>query len=57
MKAADRNFQGIWIPKRIYLNQEVNWYAKILFLEIHSFNPPPSTVRNATCPTSIYPLF
>ncbi len=37
MKAADRNFQGIWIPKMIYLNTEVNWYAKILFLEIHSF--------------------
>lgn len=37
MKATDRNFQGIWIPKVIYLNQEVNWYAKILFLEIHSF--------------------
>ncbi len=37
MKAEDRNFQGIWIPKIIYLNTEVNWYAKILFLEIHSF--------------------
>ncbi len=37
MKAADRNFEGIWIPKIIYLNTEVNWYAKILFLEIHSF--------------------
>lgn len=37
MKATDRNFQGIWIPKMIYLNTEVNWYAKILFLEIHSF--------------------
>ena len=37
MNAADRNFQGIWIPKLIYLNTEVNWYAKILFLEIHSF--------------------
>lgn len=37
MKASDRNFQGIWIPKIIYLNSEVNWYAKILFLEIHSF--------------------
>ncbi|WP_051254301.1 helix-turn-helix domain-containing protein [Arenibacter latericius] len=33
----DRNFKGIWIPKSIYLNSEVNWYAKILFLEIHSF--------------------
>ena len=37
MKAGDRNFQGIWIPKLIYLNTEINWYAKILFLEIHSF--------------------
>ncbi|ASV31030.1 helix-turn-helix domain-containing protein [Maribacter cobaltidurans] len=37
MKVIDRNFQGIWIPKQIYLNTEVNWYAKILFLEIHSF--------------------
>ena len=37
MKDTDRNFQGIWIPKLIYLNTEVNWYAKILFLEIHSF--------------------
>ncbi len=37
MKTTDRNFQGIWIPKSVYLNTEVNWYAKILFLEIHSF--------------------
>ena len=37
MKVAERNFQGIWIPKTIYLNTKVNWYAKILFLEIHSF--------------------
>ncbi len=37
MKVAERNFQGIWIPKTIYLNTQVNWYAKILFLEIHSF--------------------
>lgn len=37
MKASDRNFQGIWIPRSVYLSTEVNWYAKILFLEIHSF--------------------
>ncbi|WP_149304446.1 helix-turn-helix domain-containing protein [Pareuzebyella sediminis] len=37
MKLSERNFQGIWIPRIIYLNPEVNWYAKILFLEIHSF--------------------
>lgn len=37
MKTTERNFQGIWIPRSIYLNTEVNWYAKILFMEIHSF--------------------
>src|SRR5690606_6874306 len=37
MEPRERNFQGIWIPRSIYLNTEVNWYAKILFLEIHSF--------------------
>ena len=35
MSSRDRDFQGIWIPKAIYLNKEANWYAKILFLEIH----------------------
>ena len=37
MKPRERNFQGIWIPRSIYLNTQVNWHAKILFLEIHSF--------------------
>src|SRR5690606_41550666 len=37
MEPRERNFQGIWIPRSIYLNTEVNWYAKILFMEIHSF--------------------
>lgn len=37
MKPTERNFQGIWIPRAIYLDTEVNWYAKILFMEIHSF--------------------
>lgn len=37
MKPRERNFQGIWIPRTIYLNTKVNWHAKILFLEIHSF--------------------
>lgn len=37
MEPRERNFQGIWIPRSIYLNNEVNWYAKILFMEIHSF--------------------
>lgn len=37
MEKSDRNFKGIWIPKSIYMNSEVNWHAKILFLEINSF--------------------
>lgn len=37
MMEDERNFSGIWIPKIIYLDKSVNWMAKILFLEIHSF--------------------
>lgn len=37
MEKSESNFQGIWIPRAIYLSTEVNWCAKILFLEIHSF--------------------
>ena len=37
MEQSNRLFTGIWIPKDIYLNTEVKWIAKILFLEIHSF--------------------
>lgn len=37
MENRQRVFTGIWIPKDIYLNKEVKWIAKILFLEIHSF--------------------
>src|SRR5690606_16383295 len=37
MEPTERNFQGIRIPRSIYLNTEVNWCAKILFMEIHSF--------------------
>ena len=35
MIPKDRDFRGIWIPRAVYLSKEVNWYAKILFLEIH----------------------
>ena len=37
MEQSKRLFTGIWIPKDIYLNIDVKWIAKILFLEIHSF--------------------
>ncbi|MEP2280338.1 helix-turn-helix domain-containing protein [Maribacter sp.] len=37
MEEDKRQFTGIWIPRVIYLNTELNWPAKILVLEIHSF--------------------
>lgn len=37
MEENKRVFTGIWIPRFIYLNKDVKWIEKILFLEIHSF--------------------
>lgn len=34
----DRDFKGIWIPKEIYLNEELNWTEKILLVEIDSLS-------------------
>lgn len=34
----ERNFKGIWIPKEVYLNKELNWTDKILLVEIHSLD-------------------
>ena len=34
----NRNFQGVWIPKEIYLSQELNWTEKILLIEITSLD-------------------
>lgn len=44
MENNNRTFTGIWIPKDIYLNKDVKWISKILFLEIHSF-----TANNKPC--------
>lgn len=33
-----RDFKGVWIPKEIYLNKELNWTDKILLLEIDSLD-------------------
>lgn len=35
--AEKREFKGVWIPKMVYLNREVSWPAKIIWLEIDSF--------------------
>lgn len=36
-ESVQRQFDGIWIPAKVYLNTELSWTAKILFSEIHSF--------------------
>jgi hypothetical protein len=32
----ERDFKGVWIPKEIYLHEELNWTEKILLVEIDS---------------------
>src|ERR1035437_10279011 len=34
----DRDFKGIWIPKELYLNDELSWTEKILVVEINSLD-------------------
>lgn len=34
----ERDFKGVWIPKEVYLNQDLNWIEKILFVEINSLD-------------------
>jgi len=38
MKNESRQFLGIWIPREIYLNKNLNWTDKILFVEINSLD-------------------
>lgn len=33
-----REFKGVWIPKEIYLNTDLNWTDKILLIEIDSLD-------------------
>ena len=33
-----RDFKGIWIPRDIYLNDNLSWTEKILLIEIHSLD-------------------
>ena len=35
---VSRKFEGIWIPKEIYFNNDLNWTEKILLLEITSLD-------------------
>jgi len=34
----NRDFKGVWIPKEIYLLEDLNWTEKILLIEIDSLN-------------------
>ena len=34
----NRDFKGVWIPKEIWLSQDLDLYEKCLFKEIHSLD-------------------
>jgi DNA-binding Lrp family transcriptional regulator len=38
MEKPKRDFKGIWIPREIWLNEELNLFEKILFVEIDSLD-------------------
>ena len=38
MNKQNRDFKGVWIPKEIYLNEDLNWTQKILLIEIDSLD-------------------
>ncbi len=45
---SNREFKGVWIPRDLYLNEELNWTEKLLILEIDSFskNGMPCFISN-----------
>ena len=34
----NRDFKGVWIPKEIWLNQDLSWMEKLFLVEIHSLD-------------------
>lgn len=36
--AQEREFKGVWIPRDLYLNQDLSWTEKILLVEIDSLS-------------------
>lgn len=36
--SSERDFKGVWIPKWLYLNEELSWTEKILLTEIDSLD-------------------
>jgi DNA-binding MarR family transcriptional regulator len=33
----ERKFKGVWVPKAVYLNRDLSWIEKLIFVEINSF--------------------
>jgi hypothetical protein len=38
MPRPERDFKGIWIPKEIWLSEQLSLMEKVLFVEIHSLD-------------------
>lgn len=38
MEKMKRTFEGVWIPKEIWLDENLTWMEKLLFTEIKSFD-------------------
>src|SRR5580765_2819498 len=38
MERAPRDFKGVWIPKEIWLSEQLSLMEKVLFVEIHSLD-------------------
>ncbi len=38
MERPSRDFKGIWIPKEIWLSEQLSLMEKVLFVEIHSLD-------------------
>ena len=38
MERVNRDFKGVWIPKEIWLSDQLSLMEKVLFVEIHSLD-------------------
>jgi len=38
MERQERDFKGVWIPREIWLSDELSLMEKVLFVEIHSLD-------------------
>src|SRR5947208_3260671 len=38
MEKTQRDFKGVWIPKEIWLSDQLSLMEKVLFVEIHSLD-------------------